>query len=675
MRKKNGFTLVELLAVIVVLALIMVIAIPSVMDAMTKAKKESFYLFTQSLNSKATNKYIQQSDIDPEISSCAVYDISKDLDISNTGDYEGWVKVERIPVNSGKNSVSIDVNSSTELQGVNYCVIKGSKCIPNTSFMIEEGSTKTTVTKKLKEGQVLCVNYQYPVGNVLNTSDTVCKTYNDGTAHIDTYDYKVEVTLTDKAYVVQDYLLLGENEIKKSDFYKVLDNNKSTPPLGDTANPTKIASPRCSTEEAVTYKGITNKQTTIVSTTTTQKKTCDINTTVSSKYYIKFNTYGGTKIDPVDTCTTCESTELLPTPQREGYTFGGWFYDSAFTKPVDGVYVKSITTSKKYDSGGCLIGYKDVNLYAKWNSNETTTTTKGVEIVDPNSTTTKGSTEVTKSTTTERSSSVVTTEPTTNMDKTDYSLLLKNITISGYDIGFDSLVYSYSLNVPNSQTNLSVSYEAMQPENVSVTVIGNENLNVGVNHVNVLVFNQYTGKRLMYKIYVKRFAAEEPFEPNATVPIPEQDPESGLPDPTLEESNAQLSSLIVSGYILKFDPKVYEYNLEIAGEDKLDVSYKTASSKAIVVVTGNDNIKDGSVIEVYVQSQNGYYNKTYKINIKQNVPESNSTKILRMVVIGLGIALVILLIITAINKKNKTKTIKKNDNNNQNYTSTTIGEE
>ena len=35
---KKGFTLVELLAVIVVLAIIMVIAIPAVVDSMIKAK-------------------------------------------------------------------------------------------------------------------------------------------------------------------------------------------------------------------------------------------------------------------------------------------------------------------------------------------------------------------------------------------------------------------------------------------------------------------------------------------------------------------------------------------------------------------------------------------------------------------------------------------------------------
>ena len=44
---KKGFTLVELLAVIVVLALIMVFAIPTVLDASGKAHKETFSLYAE----------------------------------------------------------------------------------------------------------------------------------------------------------------------------------------------------------------------------------------------------------------------------------------------------------------------------------------------------------------------------------------------------------------------------------------------------------------------------------------------------------------------------------------------------------------------------------------------------------------------------------------------------
>jgi len=40
--KINGFTLVELLAVIVILAIIMIIAIPSVLNVTEQAKQKSF---------------------------------------------------------------------------------------------------------------------------------------------------------------------------------------------------------------------------------------------------------------------------------------------------------------------------------------------------------------------------------------------------------------------------------------------------------------------------------------------------------------------------------------------------------------------------------------------------------------------------------------------------------
>lgn len=42
---KKGFTLVELLAVIVVLALIMVFAVPSILTTMNSAKKKSFQMY------------------------------------------------------------------------------------------------------------------------------------------------------------------------------------------------------------------------------------------------------------------------------------------------------------------------------------------------------------------------------------------------------------------------------------------------------------------------------------------------------------------------------------------------------------------------------------------------------------------------------------------------------
>lgn len=49
MKKKNGFTLVELLAVIVILAIIMIIAIPTVLETMASARRSSFAIYIEKL--------------------------------------------------------------------------------------------------------------------------------------------------------------------------------------------------------------------------------------------------------------------------------------------------------------------------------------------------------------------------------------------------------------------------------------------------------------------------------------------------------------------------------------------------------------------------------------------------------------------------------------------------
>src|SRR5574344_395790 len=59
-KKKKGFTLVELLAVIVVLAIIMIIAIPSVLKSMNNAKKGAFKIECQKVLNTAQSAF--QSD-------------------------------------------------------------------------------------------------------------------------------------------------------------------------------------------------------------------------------------------------------------------------------------------------------------------------------------------------------------------------------------------------------------------------------------------------------------------------------------------------------------------------------------------------------------------------------------------------------------------------------------
>lgn len=84
---KKGFTLVELLAVIVVLALIMVLVLPNVMDSMNSAKQQTFLLYANRMLDAAMSKRASD-ELAGNASDC--YLIST-LNNGNTNKYTGKV--------------------------------------------------------------------------------------------------------------------------------------------------------------------------------------------------------------------------------------------------------------------------------------------------------------------------------------------------------------------------------------------------------------------------------------------------------------------------------------------------------------------------------------------------------------------------------------------------------
>ena len=99
MNKTKGFTLVELLAVIVILAIIMIIAIPSVLGTVETAKRKTTLEFNQKVLGTIERKYMEDSNFKSLPSggytSHYIYDIKKDLDIPSTGSFFGFVDVEK----------------------------------------------------------------------------------------------------------------------------------------------------------------------------------------------------------------------------------------------------------------------------------------------------------------------------------------------------------------------------------------------------------------------------------------------------------------------------------------------------------------------------------------------------------------------------------------------------
>jgi len=94
LKKKHriGFTLVEVLAVIVVLGIIMVLATPSVLSTIDVAKKKSFMAFVQKVATRGQAQFLIDSDTEESPDFFAieyVYDITTDLDLENIGTYKG----------------------------------------------------------------------------------------------------------------------------------------------------------------------------------------------------------------------------------------------------------------------------------------------------------------------------------------------------------------------------------------------------------------------------------------------------------------------------------------------------------------------------------------------------------------------------------------------------------
>lgn len=94
MKKRNGFTLVELLAVIVVLAIIIVIAIPNVLTSLNTAKQKSFKLYTNRIFDAYKSKQVKNellNNSDTFNNGILIKEIGKDTGVEETGNFEGYL--------------------------------------------------------------------------------------------------------------------------------------------------------------------------------------------------------------------------------------------------------------------------------------------------------------------------------------------------------------------------------------------------------------------------------------------------------------------------------------------------------------------------------------------------------------------------------------------------------
>ena len=172
-KKRNAFTLIELLAVIVILAVILVISIPRILDVIDVSKLDSFKTSAQIIADSAEKKYVENklNNIDEVITCENVTKLSKEdyeycfVKIDNEGKatvtIEGKGKFKDLAICNGtKTSVELSDTCSTDAKYFAYSLI------PDLIIEDKEKCKKYGMSKGLSENNTLTLCNGGSVGGI-----------------------------------------------------------------------------------------------------------------------------------------------------------------------------------------------------------------------------------------------------------------------------------------------------------------------------------------------------------------------------------------------------------------------------------------------------------------------------------------------------------------------------
>ena len=165
---------------------------------------------------------------------------------------------------------------------------------------------------------------------------------------------------------------------------------------------------------------------------------------------------------------------------------------------------------------------------------------------------------------------------------------LKKLIIDGYPINFNSKEYNYEITVNSDVEDLNIYTEAYNE--TAKIIVSIPKLDQKENTITIKV--TLDNEEKIYTIIVKKDIKENPI---VELPL--------------------LSSLVIAGYPINFDANITEYNIEInRNETSLDIT-AIGENDANVVIQGNENLINGSSINILV-SENDFIN-SYIINISK----------------------------------------------------------
>ncbi len=194
--------------------------------------------------------------------------------------------------------------------------------------------------------------------------------------------------------------------------------------------------------------------------------------------------------------------------------------------------------------------------------------------------------------TSESDSTKTYTVKVTREDDRSSNNYLKSLNVSSGDFEFNKKTQNYSFTVQNEVTSIKVLAVA-EDEKSTISGAKTYNLKEGLNKINIVVTAENKQTRT-YTLQVTRIVKN-----------------------INKEVNNKLKFLEISNYQINFDPETTIYNLTIENESSLDIIPKVQDSTSSVVINGNENLKDGSVIKLVVTAIDGS-TKEYIINISKN---------------------------------------------------------
>ena len=214
----------------------------------------------------------------------------------------------------------------------------------------------------------------------------------------------------------------------------------------------------------------------------------------------------------------------------------------------------------------------------------------------------------TKKTTTKRRSTTSTTTIATTTVAVKSNTKLKSLSLSSGSIVFNADTYEYSINIESKIDSIDVT--AIPEDETSKVEIKN-NTNIENGSVISIIVTGSDNSISEYKINVNK-------------------------EVYIMSSNAKLSSLTVSGYDIPFNPKITEYSIELNSVvDELNIDYEAEDEKAVVSISGNENLTNGSKVTITVTAEDGTEN-VYSININLK-KKSNFISILFIIILILAI--------------------------------------